>query len=364
MDVRLDRAALAEAALWVSQVIAKNPESINLAGMHVRAHDGGVTLTGFDNLTSHSATITGAVSKAGEVIVPGRVLSQIVAAMGSADVHIEVRDSLMTVTSGRSTYRIRTYSAKNFPHLPEFPKHVGRIDADRLAEATGAVAHAVSKNDLLGALAAYNFRGDAGHLTVTSTDRYRLARATALWSDASASEFEANVPGVALSTSLRGFSGEVEMGVSETLFGLRDESRAIVTRLLGSEHEFPPKVPAVFARPSLISVEIEVAPLVEALKRARLAVDESGAIVVAFSDGLVEIAADGAASDGTEEVDCETGHGEGSTSFKFTASHLLDALAACTTSRVTFGLSAPGQQVNINPVGDPSVALICMPRRA
>lgn len=360
--VRADRQAFAESAAWVAAAIGRNPETPILAGMQVIAANGSIWISGSDRDTTHRATLPADVKVEGEILVSGRFLSQIVAAMSGVTVELEVVESRLVVGSGRSTYRVGTMDPDSYPTLPAFPKHVGTMDAVALSNALGTVEHAVSKNPTLAALTAYNLVGDAGGLAVSATDRFRLARTTAQWADASGSEFAANVPALALTAAVKGLSGDVEIGSDGGSFGLRDQSRSIVTRALGEELQFP-KLAPIFAREPIQTVTAESAPIVEALKRARLIADENETVVVEFSDGLITVSTDGKTSDGSEDVDADAGFGEGEMALKFSADHLAQALIACPADRVTFGLIAPAKQVLIQPVGSSAASFIVMPRQ-
>lgn len=363
MKVRIDRAVLAEAAAWVSGAISKNPSSPAMAGMRIEAGDGLVRLSGFDYDTARRATVEGDVKTPGEALVSGKFLVQIVSAMKGETAELTLAGSQLTIASGRSTYRTQTMVVTEYPELPEFPTHVGTINAEMLMATLGTAEHAVSKDPNLAAMAAYNIVGNAGMLTVTTTDRFRMARATSKWADASAADFEANVPGTALHTAVKGLAGDVQIGFRDGSFGLSDPTRSIVTRVLGTEERFPSKAADVlFSTEPLIQVEVDVPPLVEALKRALLISDDNQLVIVEFSDSLITVRADSKINDGTEEVDCEPGFGEGEMALKFNASYLTQALLASPSQRVRFGMRETNTPVLIHPVGDGTAMFMVAPR--
>ena len=67
------------------------------------------------------ASIDAEVAGEGTVVVPGRLLLDIARALPEAEVSIEHlgEDSVLEITSGSASYRIHTYSAEDFPHLPD-----------------------------------------------------------------------------------------------------------------------------------------------------------------------------------------------------------------------------------------------------
>lgn len=363
MNITLNRADLTETAAWVSLAIGKNPDTPTLAGMQIIATDGAVWLAGFDVSTAHRATLAAEITEPGEALVSGRFLVQIVAALKSDRVQLELADGFLVVSAGRSTYRMRTMDPGSYPVLPEFPTHVGTMDAYALADALGRVEHAVSKNPNLAALTAVNVVGDAGHLTATATDRFRMAQSSAPWSDSSGTAFEANVPGPALLGATKGFSGPVEVGSAGTGFGLRDKNRSVVTRVMSEENKFP-RVAPIFDRAYVTHVQTEAPPLIEALKRARLVGVTDDLVSVTFTDGLIQVSGDGGSADGSEEVDATPGFGDGETTLKFNGEHLTQALMASPVETVSIGLIEPGKQISVTGVGDDSTRLVVMARAA
>lgn len=363
LKITVDRAAFAEAAAWTAGAISRNPSSPILAGMHLTATDGRVWLSGFDYDTAHRIVLDAEVHSDGETLVSGRFLSQIAGALKGSSLDLEDDGSRLSIASGRSSYRAATLVASEYPTLPEFPTHIGRLDATVLADLLSTVEHAVAKDAVLSAaMAAYNLVGDAGHLTATTTDRFRLARATAPWADASGSEFAANVPGPALAGATKGLVGSIELGCSGGLFGLRSGSRSVVTRILGDGDKFPRTEPLFNISP-LVWVEFETAPVIEALKRVALVTDRDEPVRVTFTDGLISLdSGDGSASEGGEEIDCPTGFGEGEMVLKFKPSFLSDTLGASPDARVRIGLLASNKHTLIEPLGSDSVKFIVMPR--
>lgn len=359
--ITLDRSILAEACTWVSGAVSKNPPTPAMAGMRVQAQQGLVTLTAFDGDTMRQATIAGDDEGTLDVLVSARFLTQIVAAMKTTTIGLHLADGRLAVKAGRSAYQARVMDARDYPTLPDFPAHVGTIDADALADVLGTVEHAVAKDSPLAVLSAYNIHGDAGLFTVCATDRFRLARASSKWADASGTKFEVNVPGLALHTAVKSLRGEVQIGAAEGLFGLSDAGRVIITRVLGGEDRFP-RVEPIFAAEPLLKIDVNVAELAEALKRSLLVADVTGMVTVEFSEETLTVTGDDETSSGVEEVDTAPGFGEDSMALKVNAAFLIQALAASPSPTVQIGLTAPTKPIRVTPNGIDSVTMVVMPR--
>ena len=66
-------------------------------------------------------TLEADVDGEGEVVVPGRLLLDIVRSLPAADVSIEQRsdESVLLIDAGSASYRLHTYSSEDFPRLPD-----------------------------------------------------------------------------------------------------------------------------------------------------------------------------------------------------------------------------------------------------
>lgn len=360
MKVRIDRAAFAEAASWVAQVVPRNPNAAQMAGMRITAEAEQITLSGFDYETAHTATLAADVGEPGECLVSGRFLVQIIAAMSGETAELVLEPSTLNIAAGRAKYRARTMDLRGYPTLPVMPKAVGTISAARLAEAIAATEHAVGKDAAIAAMRAFNVTGAPESLTVVATDRFRVARAVSSWAKGKGKAFEVNVPASTLTTAIRGMSGNVQLGADGGLFGVSDGDRTITTRILGEADKFP-DVGRLFEQKAAVDVELEPGLLVEAIKRALLVTEEHNLISVDFTEDAIGVQALSETSEGDEVVECE---GNGDMTLRFDGTYLMQALAASTTGRVRVGLIGVGKQVQINPVGDETVAFIVMPRRA
>jgi DNA polymerase-3 subunit beta len=366
MHFTVNRAAFAEAAAFAAAAISKSPNHPALSGMLIDAGPSAVMLTGYDGDTLHETATSAGVNAEGRVLASGRFLVQIVAAMKGDVVELKLDGSRLVISCGRATYRLQTIPTDQYPGLPSFPKHVGTIASGSLANVLGRAEHALGKNPNLIALTGFRIIGTSGELEVCSTDVYRMARVTAPWADASGSEFSVVVPGLALMGAVKGLAGDVKIGTHEGLFGLSDGTRSVVTRTLDDKY---PAVDKVMANQPTVFFEADAAPLVEALKRAVLVndSDDRTVCVVTFSDGLVQVSADGQTGDGSEEVDVDSGFGEGELPMKFNGSYLAQGLLACSSDRVRFGImgvdeSKRSQPIHVRPVGDDSTLAIVMPR--
>ena len=136
----------------------------------------------------------------GAVVVPGRLLVDLVRLLPDNEVTIEHRaeESVVHITSGPSSSSLHTYAAEDFPRLPDLDT-VGTFTVDResLLDTVSRVARSASRDESRPVLTGILVRFEAGKLVMAATDSYRLSvKETDL--EGEVPELEAIIPARAL----------------------------------------------------------------------------------------------------------------------------------------------------------------------
>src|SRR5919202_2141558 len=93
-----------------------------LAGIRLEAHqDGTIELQATDMELGIRVTAQGSVEREGSVVLPGRLLLDVVRSLPKDDLTIEYRSQQgdVELVSGPSRFHLRTLPADEFPRLPE-----------------------------------------------------------------------------------------------------------------------------------------------------------------------------------------------------------------------------------------------------
>ena len=92
-----------------------------LSGVQISATDAGVELRATDQEIALRSPIAAAVERPGEVVLPARLLLEVVRRLSGSDVTIELRPEQQDVElmGGSATFHLRTLRAEDFPVLPE-----------------------------------------------------------------------------------------------------------------------------------------------------------------------------------------------------------------------------------------------------
>src|SRR5205814_5435197 len=114
----------------------------------------------------------------GEVVVPGRLLLDIVRSLPDSDVQFEHRsdEAMLLISSGSASYRVHTYAAEDFPRLPDIETlQLHPVDRDALLETIGRVGRSASRDESRPVLTGILVRFESDKLVMAATDSYRLA---------------------------------------------------------------------------------------------------------------------------------------------------------------------------------------------
>src|SRR5437763_206640 len=105
----------------VSRAVSTRSSVQILAGVLLDAAAGELRLAATDMELSLRTSLEAQVESDGSVVVPGRLLVDIARLLPDSDVQIEhrVEDGVLAVTCGSASYRLHTYSAEDFPRLPD-----------------------------------------------------------------------------------------------------------------------------------------------------------------------------------------------------------------------------------------------------
>jgi DNA polymerase-3 subunit beta len=172
-----------------------------LSGVQLQAAAGGIELRATDMEIGLRVPLEGEVVREGAVVLPARLLVDVVRALPAEELTLELRAAEQDVelNSGSATFHIRTLRLEDFPPLPE-PGGDDQLDVPgpALVETVLKVARAASRDETRPVLTGVLVSANEQELRMAATDSYRLAvKDTALEAPLSRS-FEANVPARAL----------------------------------------------------------------------------------------------------------------------------------------------------------------------
>ncbi|GAA2990416.1 DNA polymerase III subunit beta [Streptosporangium longisporum] len=350
MKLTIPHDALADAITWTAHALPQRPSVPVLAGLLLTAGEDELTVAAFDYDTSRRITVGADVAEPGRVLLPGRVLAEVVKALPRQPVELTLSGNEATITCGSARFDLLTMPVDDYPTLPEPPAPIGTVDASTLAAAVSQVAPAAGRDDALPMLTGIRLDADGGQFNLAATDRYRIAARELDWEPAETEPAGALIPGRALADIAKHLpAGPVTIGLTDGLASLTGGGRTTTIRLLD------PKFIDYRARLNpgdhTIWAEVDTAPLLAAIKRVVLVAERNTAVRLAWADGEVLVQAGGGdMGRGAETVPADL---DGAPlEIAFQPQFLLDGLAGVEGGRARIGMTSPAKPALILPVGD------------
>src|ERR671921_567756 len=201
MRISTQRDALFAQLQTVTRAASTRSAVQALSGVQLHAAGTGIELRATDMEIGLRVPLEGEVIREGAVVLPARLLVDVVRSLPGSDVTLELRaaEQDVEIVAGPATFHIRTLRLEDFPPFPE-PEGDGRVDVPGPAfvETVLKVARSASRDETRPVLTGILVSAGESELRMAATDSYRLAvKDTALESPLGGS-FEANVPARAL----------------------------------------------------------------------------------------------------------------------------------------------------------------------
>src|SRR5919205_283037 len=185
----------------VSRVASTRSAIQALSGVQLLAGPDGVELRATDMEVGLRVPLESEVVREGSVVLPARLLVDVVRALPASDVSLELRPAEQDVEliGGAATFHIRTLRSEDFPPFPE-PDGDGRVEVPGPAfvETVLKVARSASRDETRPVLTGILVSAAAAELRMVATDAYRLSVKETPLDPPLDGSFEANVPARAL----------------------------------------------------------------------------------------------------------------------------------------------------------------------
>jgi DNA polymerase-3 subunit beta len=284
---------LVSALSVVSRAVSTRSTVQVLSGILVRAEGDRVELAATDMELSLRLPLEAEVEGSGSVVVPGRLLVDLARLLPEGDVALEqrVEEPVLEVTSGPSTSRLHTYSAEDFPKLPDVDS-VQTFAVDRAAflETVARVARAASRDESRPVLTGILVRFEGGRLVMAATDSYRLSVKETELEAEGAPELEAIVPARALAELARiaADADELRLGVQENHVVFNAGGVWLTTRRIdGQFPNYKQLIPETFEH----QVALPREEFLEVVRRTSVMAQRNSPIRLRFAEGEVTVSA-------------------------------------------------------------------------
>jgi DNA polymerase III subunit beta len=292
LRITVPKDELASRLAIVARGVSTRTAVLVLGGIQLRAQDGRLHLAATDMEVSLRTELECSVDDEGSVVVPGRLLLDISRSLPDSEVTIEHKpeEAVVVVTSGTANYRLHTYSAEDFPRLPDVElSSLHTVDRDALIETVARVGRSASRDESRPVLTGILVRFEPGKIVMAATDSYRLAvKETPV--EGALPELEAIIPARALQELARIAAGtdDLQLGLQENhvVFGA-DGTWLTTRRIDGQFPNYRQLLPEQFDHELVLPRD----ELLEVVRRVSLMAQRNSPLRLRFADGELTVSA-------------------------------------------------------------------------
>lgn len=300
MRFTVNRDVFSEAVSFAVKLLPQRPTQPLLSGALIEAEGDQLTVSSFDYEVSARTSVLAEVTEAGRALVSGRLLSEIAQRLPHADVEVSLIESRVEVRCGSASFSLPAMPVEEYPQVPRVDTVSGSVPADVFSDAIAQVSLAASKDDVTPVITGVQFEINENSLTLTATDRYRVATREIDWENSGGQDdLSALVPSKIVTEVGKTFSNDGQVQVSIIKDGERElvaftGGTKTVTSLL-IKGNYPP-VGRLFPENVDNYAVVNTAELVEAVGRVGLVLEREAALRFSFAEGTVTLEAAGTES--------------------------------------------------------------------
>ncbi len=366
MKLTISRDIFLGALQVVGRAVSSRAAIPSLGGIKLAATTNELTLSATDTEVGLTMTVSElAVEDEGTLLLPGRLLADVVRNLPGGEVSLALRTEERDVelTAGSARFHLRTLALEDFPRLPAVEDDAATLPAAPLAETIDRVARAASRDEVRPILTGVLLQADGSTLTMVATDSYRLSVKHTELERALPAPIGANVPARALRELARIVAQEAPEDVSislspnQAVFGAGPV--VLFSRLI--EGQFPSwrqLIPESFEH----EVRLPRAELVDVARRVSQLAQRNAPLRFAFAEGELTVAAETPEVGDASEALPAPYSGE-PLEIAFNPQFLIEGLESVDGDELAIKLSSPLRPGLLQPVGREDFSYLVMPIR-
>ncbi len=176
MKFSVSQSSLSKALSVVTKGMASNSTLPILSGIFIKAEEGVLEFQTTNLTISIRHRIAANVEEEGSTVVSGKILSNIVKTLPDAAVTFDGGDRTVSIECDKSTFRLNTLDAHDFPEFPQFALERSiELPSELLSEMVDKVYKVTSKDASRPILSGILLSVEENTIRLVATDSYRLA---------------------------------------------------------------------------------------------------------------------------------------------------------------------------------------------
>lgn len=363
MRFNINKSELLNALTIVSKGASSRSTLPVLSGVYVKAEGAGLVMQTTDLERSIRYDVPALVEEEGAIVIPEKLLLDIVKQLPEAAVGFETHDGTISVSCDQSSFVLRTLDAQDFPEFPVVDV-TNRISVpfEDFCTMVKRVAKVVSKDQSRAVLTGVLISTSASGLKMVATDSYRLAVSEIELAGAEEG-FEAIVSGAFLQevASLPKMAESIEIGLSQNQIVFTYQNMVLINRRIeGNFPNYKQLIPETYATKTCFTTQ----DLITAVKRVGLISSLASPVKFDINEAARNAIINTASQDvgSAEEIlPCEVS-GE-STQIAFNHQYVLDGLMSVSTQQVFLETQSSLKPGIFKSAGDEKFLYLVMPVR-
>lgn len=366
MKVHILKENLVKAVQAALKFTANKAQVPVLANVLLEATNEGIFILATNLEMGLKLRVAGKVEEAGKVMVPAKVLAELVQHLPMGGVLLHVTEKGLLVEGGRVKARLQQGDVGDFPPFPNRGQAIGKLDIEAMRQALFKVGYAVSNDEARPVLMGVLWR--IGENALVATDGFRLSLVEKLhaW-EMVKKQSDMLVPGKALiqlletSQDFGGRSCEISFDEQTQQLVFGGQELTVAVRILDGNY---PQYETILPQVSAVEVAVDRQDFLEAVRAAAIFARDSANIVrlTIDSQGLQVSANAAQVGENVVEVDAEMIK-TGTIMIAFNSRYLVDFLTHSEAERVGMGFNDALKPGLFYEVGQTGYRHVIMPVR-
>lgn len=371
MKIQTTRDEILNKILFINRAMSTKISNFILNGVMLEAQKDILHVYGTDLETSIKCSLKAKVEQTGRVIVPSKILINVLRSFPEAKVDIELLSETneLSLTCQKANFKLNTFSLEEYPQFPEIKiKNNIKADFKILKNLISKVQKACSSDESRVILTGILVDINKNSIKMAATDSYRLAVASAE-AVFSGDPVKVVVPERVLDTLSKSDlgDGDLEINVEENQISFlisggkenKEYKTLVISRLLsGKFPDYEKLIPDEFQH----SIIIKRNTILEVIKRVASISQDNIPIKLDFEKERLVVSMN-IRETGSAVEDMEISYGEEQIQIAFNPEFLIEGLNIMEEEKVLFNIVEPLKPVMLKPEKDENVLYLLMPIR-
>lgn len=301
------------------------------------------------------------IESQGEVCLHAKTLLEVVNNLPNQNITIATEENGILLSTENYSTKLKDFPSEEFPSIPEIDSPATlKLPASSLKSGIDSVIFAASTSETQPEISGLYFHLEENCLTMTATDRYRLAELKI------PGKFPAQKPliiphraALEISRVLTSRTGDAEIFLNDNQAAVRIDDTEVVTRLIDGQYpEYTHIIPTQFNT----NISVHRGELVNAVKTAGIFSQSTGSIIMEYSSESQELKISAASHDLGESVARLSGAVEGEPGTVYlNYRYILDCLNGMAAEHVNVKVVDDSAPVIIQEVDKQNYIYLIMP---